>query len=184
MLFVKKKINDPDDKKYDKNEIKMMMMTWQWTQEKKTEVLFLDYLGKIVKRRIPLFPLKTSLFDDKRCHHRRLGRHRRAPLLKGWVFFSVLCVRVVVYVVVVAKSSSQTRRPPIFCRSGGTIIIVQRSLQVSGGFNIDAFSSTLMTPTEVTTTTIVVIGKRSSRFRPSRPKRRRRTKTTKTTMGT
>ena len=36
----------------------MMMMTWQWTQEKKTEVLFLDYLGKIVKRRITS-PLKT-----------------------------------------------------------------------------------------------------------------------------
>lgn len=37
----------------------MMMMTWQWTQEKKTEVLFLDYLGKIVKRRIT--SIKNSL---------------------------------------------------------------------------------------------------------------------------
>ena len=96
-------------------------MTWQWTvdkekKKKKKQRYYSYYLGKIVKRRIPFSPLKgvrALTQNDKRCHHRRLGRHRRAPLLKGWVFFSVLCVRVVVYVVVVAKSSSQTR-PPIF----------------------------------------------------------------------
>ena len=126
---------------------------------------------------------QNSLNPDKRCHHRRLGRHRRAPLLKGWVLFSVLlCVRVVVYVVV---AKQRTPRPPIFVEERRHHRRRRLTVSQSRWVSNDAVESTVWTPTlEVTTTTtitVVVVGKRSSRFRgPSRPKRRRRTKTTKT----
>ena len=101
----------------------MMMMTWQWTQEKKTEVLFLDYLGKIVKRRITSIKNSLSLTTkDVTTDASDVIVVRRSS--KGGFFFLSFA-----FESSFTSSSSQSRRrkhavPRFFCRSGGTIIIV------------------------------------------------------------
>ena len=100
-----------------------MMMTWQWTQEKKTEVLF---LGKIVKRRItsPLKGVRALTQNSLSLTTKDVTTDASDVIVvrrsKGGFFFLSFAFES-------SSSSSQSRRrkhvPRFFCRSGGTIIV-------------------------------------------------------------
>ena len=104
----------------------MMMMTWQWTQEKKTEVLF---LGKIVKRRItsPLKGVRALTQNSLSLTTKDVTTDFASDVIvvrrsKGGFFFLSFAFFESSF-----TSSSQSRRrkhvPRFFCRSGGTIIV-------------------------------------------------------------